>query len=380
MRQFRLAVADAELEDLRLRLGCTRWPAELEGAGWDYGVPLSYLQELVEYWRTGYDWREHEARLNRVPQFITEIDGARIHFLHQRSPEPDALPLVVTHGWPGSVVEFLNIIGPLSDPRAHGGDPSDAFHVVAPSLPGYGFSGPTRERGWNPRRIARAWSELMTQLGYERYGAQGGDWGSAVARELAGLDADRVVGIHLNLFMAPAPADFGGPQSLSASDRQALASVQQFRTQRSGYHQVNATRPHTLGYALTDSPVGQLAWIVDKFMEWTGSRERPEEAIARDLMLTNVMLYWLTRTAGSSARLYYEFARADPTTTGVSVPTAVAVFPNDIARPVRAWAERVANIVRWTEFERGGHFPALEVPDLLAGDVRAFFRRLRPTR
>jgi pimeloyl-ACP methyl ester carboxylesterase len=374
---FRIAVSAAELEDLQRRLATVRWPPEAPGAGWEDGVPLGYLRELAEYWRTTYDWRRHEARLNSFAQFTTEIDGARVHFLHVRSAEPDALPLIVTHGWPGSIAEFIHVIGPLADPRAHGGDPGDAFHVVAPSIPGYGFSGPTRAPGWDVARVARAWAELMSRLGYQRYGAQGGDWGSAVSQQLARVAAGHIVGLHLNLLMTAQPAAGPGPADLSGADHRAAQSLIEFRTWRSGYQLVNATQSQTLAYALTDSPVGQLAWIVDKMMEWSAARHAPEEAVDRDLILTNVMLYWLTRTAGSSARLYKTLTSAQPPATRIEAPTAVAVFPSDIAQPVRAWAQQQANVVRWTEFEHGGHFAALEAPNPLVHDIRAFFRRLR---
>jgi len=375
---FRITVPEADLEDLRRRLNATRWPLEEPGVGWEEGVPLAYIRELADYWRTSYDWRIAEARLNEFPQCKTEIDGATVHFFHARSPEPDALPLIITHGWPGSVVEFIDVIGPLVDPRAHGGDAADAFHVVAPSIPGYGFSGPPTEAGWDVSRVGRAWSELMSRLGYHRYGAQGGDWGSAISQHLGRIDPARVIGIHLNLLITPPPPGGFDLEELSAEDRRAAQAHQEFISQRSGYMQVNATQPQTLAYALSDSPVGQLAWIVDKMMEWSCARAVPEEAIDRDLMLTNVMLYWLTGTAGSSARLYQTLTGERSPSMRVEVPTAVALFPCDIARPVRAWANQAANIVRWTEIDRGGHFAALEAPELLVDDVRAFFRTLRP--
>ncbi|MDQ0711090.1 pimeloyl-ACP methyl ester carboxylesterase [Streptomyces luteogriseus] len=389
LRPFHIDVPQSDLDDLHDRLDRARWPDELPGVGWTYGVPSGYLRELVRYWRHEYDWRAAEARLNAWPQFTTEIDGARVHFAHIRSPEPDATPLVVTHGWPGSIVEFADIVGPLTDPAAHGGDPADAFHVVLPSIPGFGFSGPTRETGWEARRIADAWAELMTRLGYDRFGAQGGDWGAGISRELGRVHPGRVVGVHLNLLP-------GGQAATepTAEELEALSPAERERTliswrrwekwsrEGTGYFHVQSTRPQTLSYALTDSPVGQLAWIVEKFQEWTDSEEVPEEAVDRDLMLTNVMLYWLTGTAGSSARVYYERAHArgeriaaphEPST----APTAVASFFGDPQIPLRHKAERTENIVRWTEFDRGGHFAAMEKPDLLVGDVRAFFRQLR---
>jgi pimeloyl-ACP methyl ester carboxylesterase len=377
IRAFRIDIPQADLDDLRERLRRTRFPDELPGVGWELGSPLGYVRELTGYWATTYDWRAYEARLNAFPQFTTVIDGQRVHFLHVRSAEPDAVPLVLTHGWPGSIVEFLDVIGPLTDPRAHGGDPADAFHLVVPSLPGYGFSGPTTERGWDVRRIARAWAALMSRLGYERYGAQGGDWGSAVSRDLGVIDAEHVIGVHLN-FLPPATGEPGETEGLSAADQGRLARLAEFAATGSGYARIQATRPQTLAYGLADSPAGQLAWIVEKFKEWTDSRDVPDDAVNRDYLLTNVTLYWLTNTAGSSARLYYESIGRrrqppEPSTT----PTGIAVFPHEIAAPVRRLAERSNKIVHWTEFDRGGHFAALEQPDLLVDDVRAFFRTLR---
>jgi epoxide hydrolase len=375
IRPFRIDIPQADLDDLRARLARTRWPDQLADVGWDYGIPLDYLRELAEYWRTSYDWRVHERELNGFPQFTTAIQGQRVHFLHVRSPEPDAVPLVMTHGWPGSVVEFTKVIGPLTNPRAHGGDPADAFHLVLPAIPGYGFSGPTSEPGWNVARIARAWDELMTRLGYQRYGAQGGDWGSMISRELGISVPAHVIGVHLNMLFASGAADEAG---LTDEERRRLDRSRQFRNTGMGYAAVQSTRPQTLAYALTDSPAGQLAWIVDKFRAWTDG-DLPEDAVDRDQMLTNVTLYWLTGTAGSSARLYLEAARGGtwgppaPST----VPTGVAVFPYEISPPIRRFAERSNNIVHWTEFDRGGHFAAMEEPDLLIADVRQFFRQLR---
>jgi epoxide hydrolase len=381
IRPFRIDIPQADLDDLRDRLHRTRWPDELPGLGWTRGVPLGYLKELAAYWADGYDWRKQEDRLNEFPQFTTTIDGANVHFLHVRSPEPDALALILTHGWPGSVVEFLNLIGPLTDPRAHGGDPADAFHLVIPSIPGYGFSGPTREPGWTTGRVAKAWAQLMARLGYRRYGAQGGDWGAFVSPELGRVDPDHVVGVHVNAgtfgFIPFGPVD---PQELASFTDAEKARLERLNTSTAGpgngYFEVQATRPQTLAYALTDSPVGQLAWIVEKFKEWTHAAEVPEDAVDRDQLLTNVMLYWLTGTANSSARLYYEnthagFSGQQPGT----MPTGVAVFAEDHA--IRRYAERANHIVHWTEFDRGGHFAAMEAPDLVVGDVCAFFRGVR---
>jgi microsomal epoxide hydrolase len=372
---FRIDIPDADLDDLRTRLARTRWPDELPGAGWEYGIPLSYVRDLAEYWRTGYDWRAHERRLNGFPQFTTVIQDQRVHFLHVRSPEPDALPLIMTHGWPGSVVEFTELIGPLTDPRAHGGDPADAFHLVVPSIPGYGFSGPTHERGWDVHRVAVAWDELMTRLGYQRYGAQGGDWGSSISRELGITAPEHVAGVHLNMLIPQGEVD---PADLTEVEKGRLERQRQFRSTGMGYGMIQSTRPQTLAYGLTDSPAGQLAWIAEKFREWTDG-DLPDDAVDRDQMLTNISVYWLTGTAGSSARLYFESARSRvwgppaPST----VPTGVAVFPYEIAPPIRPVAELSNNIVHWSEFDRGGHFAAMEEPDLLIGDVRQFFRSLR---
>jgi pimeloyl-ACP methyl ester carboxylesterase len=377
IRPFRIDVPQADLDDLNDRLARTRWPDELPGVGWSYGVPVTYLKELAEYWRTSYDWRTYEARLNQLPQFTTTIDGQDIHFLHVRSPEPDALPLIITHGWPGSIVEFMDIIAPLTDPRSHGGDPADAFHVIAPSMPGFGFSGPTHETGWDMSRIARAWAELMSRLRYERYGAQGGDTGSVISPMLGRIDSEHVVGVHVNGSLG---FPTGDPQELAGLNETELArldAMQQQLQDGAGYAIVQSTRPQTLGFALADSPAGQLAWIVEKFKEWTDpAAELPEDAVDRDLMLTDVSVYWLTGTATSSARLYKEGqASWGQPAQGSEVPSGVAVFPGDFG--IRSIAERDNNVVHWSEFDRGGHFPAMEVPDLLVGDVRTFFRSLR---
>jgi epoxide hydrolase len=372
---FRIDVPQADLDDLRDRLARTRWPDQLPGVGWDYGIPLEYVRELASHWRDAYDWRVHEARLNGFGQFTTTIDGQRIHFLHIRSASPDALPLVITHGWPGSVVEFMNIIGPLTDPAAFGGSAADAFHLVIPSIPGYGFSGPTTDRGWDVRRVARAWAVLMSRLGYQRYGAQGGDWGAIISRELGLADPEHVAGVHLNMLITRPPEDLG---ELTEEETRRLQAARQFRATGSGYNMIQATRPQTLAYGLTDSPAGQLAWITEKFYEWTDGG-LPHEAVDRDQLLTNVTLYWLTGTAGSSARLYYETARARSWNAAArsTVPTGVVVFPREIAPAIARFAGQSDNIVRWSEYNRGGHFAAMEVPDLLVFDVREFFRALR---
>ncbi len=294
MDPFRIEIPQADLDDLHRRLADTRWPDELPGVGWSRGVPLRYLKELAEYWRTSYDWRAAEARLNQFPQFTTVIDGANVHLLHVRSPESQALPLLLTHGWPGSVAEFLDVIGPLTDPGAHGGDPADAFHLVIPTIPGYGFSGPTGQPGWNFPRIANAWAELMRRLGYDHYAAQGGDVGALISLTLAGLHPERVAGVHVNFLITPPPDDPSQLAGLSESEQARLGRMSRFVADLSGYMKLQSTRPQTLAYALTDSPVGQLAWVVEKFREWTDSAKVPEDAVDRDQLLTNVMLYWLT--------------------------------------------------------------------------------------
>lgn len=381
MNPFTIQIPQHELDDLHERLARTRWPNELPDVGWSRGAALGYLKELADYWQTQYDWRQHEARLNQYPQFTTEIDGQNIHFLHIRSPEPHALPLILTHGWPGSIVEFLQVIGPLSDPRRHGGDPADAFHLVIPSLPGFGFSGPTHEPGWTTARVAKAWAELMHRLGYERYGAQGGDTGALVSPELGHVDPAHLVGIHLNAatygFIPLGPVSEEELNTMADVEKARVDRLNHYTAEGTGYFQIQATRPQTLGYSLNDSPVGQLAWMVDLFKEWSMPLEAlPEAAIDRDDMLTNVMLYWLTGTGASSAHIYYEDMHAGTWHDAPSgVPTGVAVFANDVA--IRRYAEYANTIVHWSDFDRGGHFAAMEVPDLLVSDVRRFFRSLR---
>jgi len=384
MRSFHIEIPQSQIDDLKRRIAATRWPDEMPDVGWSRGVPLAYLKELAEYWRTSYDWRAAEARLNQFPQFVTEIDGARVHFLHIRSPEPTARPLILTHGWPSTVVEFVDIIGPLTDPAAYGDDPADAFHVVVPSIPGYAFSGPTGHAGWDVVRVGRAWMELMRSLGYSRYVVQGGDWGSAISLRLGLADPEHVAGVHLNMCVTFPPADPAAMADLDDSDRARLDFAQWFAQDGTGWAKIQSTRPQTLAYGLTDSPVGQLAWIVEKFKEWTEA-ETPEAAVGRDHLLTNVMIYWLTATAGSSAQLYYETTHLEAdfynTWCGpwpLAMPVGVAVFPKDAVRPIRRFADKILpTLTHWTEFERGGHFAALAEPELLVGDVRKFARSLQ---
>ena len=372
---FRIDIPQAALDDLHDRLRRTRWPADAPEPGWASGIPVPYLRRLVDHWLRHYDWRPHEAALNAYPQGLTEIDGQRVHFLHARSPEPDALPLVITHGWPGSIVEFTRILGPLTDPRAHGGDPADAFHVVAPSLPGFAFSTPLSTPDWDHARIARAWLELMDRLGYDRFGAHGGDTGSKVSPALGRLAPDRVVGVHINGGLELPAADDPVLASLSPAERARLDATRDLVRDGTGYADLQSTKPQTIAYALNDSPVGQLAWIADKFHDWTDpAADLPEDAVDLDQLLTNITLYWLTGTGASSAH-QYRAVRDEPAAERSEVPTGVAVFPTDPA--VRPLLERAHRIVHWSEFDRGGHFAAMEAPDLLVQDVREFFRSLR---
>ncbi|MEV4095959.1 epoxide hydrolase family protein [Streptosporangium saharense] len=385
MRPFRVEFPQADIDDLNRRLAGTRWPGEPPSPGWERGVPPDYLRELAEYWRTGFDWRAAQERLNRHPQFVTEIDGVDVHFLHARSPERDAVPLIVTHGWPGSYAEFLDVVGPLTNPASHGGDPADAFHVVVPSIPGYGFSGHPGEPGWSTRRVARAWAELMRRLGYDRYLTQGGDWGMPISLEVGLADPDHVLGVHVNMFAAFPPQDPADWGELGETDLARLDFAARFEQDGAGWRFIQSTRPQTLAYALTDSPVGQLAWIVEKYKEWTDSAKTPEDAVERDHLLTIASIYWLTASAGSSAQLYYEsnhltadFLRTWGGPWPLNAPVGVAVFPADVVLPVRSFAERVLpTLSHWSEFDRGGHFAAMEQPGLFVEDVRAFTRPLR---
>ena len=378
IRPYRISVPQADLDDLRERLARTRWARDLPGTGWERGVPTGYLRELADYWAHEYDWRAHEAALNAHPQFITTIDGASVQFLHLRSAQPDATPLLLLHGWPGSIVEFLDMIGPLTDPAAYGGDPADAFHLVIPSLPGYGFSGPLTETGWTDGRTAAALAELMDRLGYDRYGVQGGDVGAFIGPLIGRMAPGRVIGVHVNALVTFPSGDPAEMAALTEAERERLAAMEKWQQQSSAYMQIQGTRPQTIGQALTDSPSGLLAWIVEKFQEWTNPADLlPEDAVDRDRILTDVSIYWFTATAGSAAHTYYERFN-DPSMwmpqERSTVPTAVAVFPTDIS--IRLFASKTRNIVRWSEFDRGGHFAALEAPDLLTADIREFFRAL----
>ncbi|MGB6206142.1 epoxide hydrolase family protein [Mycobacterium sp.] len=369
---FRIDIPSDVLDDLQRRLAHTRWPEAECVDDWTQGIPLAYTRELAAYWAAGYDWRSREAALNRFDQFTTEIDGLDIHFIHQRSPHADAFPLLITHGWPGSIVEFHKVIEPLVNPAS--GRRQDAFHVVCPSLPGYGFSGKPSATGWGVERIAQAWETLMGRLGYHRYGAQGGDWGAAVTTQI-GRNRGHCVGIHLNMPIARPAAESGG--DLTDDEQQALAAYAQHSKWGTGYSKQQSTRPQTLGYGLADSPVGQLAWIVEKFWAWTDCDGHPENAISRDELLDNVMLYWTTDSAASSARLYWESFNSFITDGRVELPTGVASFPKEILRTPRRWCEAAYNITHWTTMPRGGHFAAFEQPDLFIDDVRKFFATVR---
>ena len=377
---FRIAVADAVLTDLRERLARTRFPDEIPDSGWGYGTALAYMRELVAYWRDRYDWRAAEAALNAFPQFRAEVGGLRIHFIHQRGKGPRPFPLVITHGWPGSVAEFVKIIGPLTDPAAHGGDAADAFDVVCPSMPGYGFSDHPREPGMDPERIAALWAQLMQGLGYQRFGAQGGDWGSMVSTYLGYRHAGPVAAIHLNMVIAFPPDAANPAAGLTQEELIPLMEAQQFLKEETGYQRIQGTKPQTLSYALNDSPTGLAAWIVEKFRTWSDCGGEVERRFSKDELLTNVMLYWVPEAANSSCRLYCETMRAakfPPTDFRVEVPTGCAIFPRELIRPPRAWVERLYNVARWTPMPAGGHFAAMEEPQLLVDDIRAFFRPLR---
>ena len=372
IRPFTIDVPQAELDDLRRRLHDTRWPDREVVDDWSQGVPLAYVQEVCRYWADDYDWRPRESALNRFDQFVTEIDGIDIHFIHQRASNPDAIPLLITHGWPGSVVEFHKVIEPLTDPAAHGGAAADAFHVVAPSLPGFGFSGKPTEAGWGVEKIGDVWAKLMARLGYDRYVAQGGDWGSAVTTAVGAQDPAHCAAIHLTLAMGARPTDAPtAPDELHALER-----AKYYRDWDSGYSTQQRSRPQTVGYGLADSPAGQAAWIIEKFWAWTDCDGHPENAVSRDEMLDNVMLYWTTGSATSSARIYWEsFGRGTRQT--VTIPTGFAVYPKEIVPPVRKWVEQTYNVQYWAEYDKGGHFAAFEVPETFVADLREFFRRFR---
>ena len=374
---YRIRIPDAALDDLRRRLAATRWPDQIEGSGWEYGSELGYVKELVGHWRDKFDWRAAEAELQRFEHFHTRIDAQDIHFVHARSRHPNALPLLISHGWPGTIVEFLEVIEPLRNPEAHGGRAEDAFHLVCPSLPGYGFSEPTRSRKWDVHRMAEAFAVLMQRLGYARYGAQGGDWGALVTTNLGVLDAPHLAGIHLNMPMALPQPDTSG---LTDAEKADLADGERWMQEESGYQKIQGSKPQTLGYSLMDSPAGLAAWIVEKFRAWSDCDGHPENVFTRDQLLTNISVYWFTGTITSSMRLYYEVfkgGRVGFLGKRIEVPTGVARFPKEIYRFPRAWVEKHYHVTHWTNMPRGGHFAAMEQPALFVEDVRKFFRSVR---
>ena len=389
IRPFRVDVPEEQLADLRRRVLATRWPDRETVSDQSQGVQLEKLQQLVRYWGTGYDWRKVEAKLNGLPQFITEIDGLDIHFIHVRSRHPNALPMIMTHGWPGSPLELLKVIGPLTDPTAHGGKAEDAFHLVLPTYPGYGFSGKPKGTNWGPDHVARAWHELMQRLGYQRYVSQGGDWGAIISQVMAVQAPAGLLGIHTNmpgtvpqsvlrLIRNRDPA----PSSFSDTEKAAFASLEYFYRKGFGYAEMMNTRPQTLGYGLADSPVGMLAFFYDKFAEWTYSGGQPERALTRDEMLDDVTLYWLTNTGTSSSRSYWDAAQGGGGPFNAieitKVPVAVTIFPGEIYRAPRSWAEQSFHkLIYWNEVSKGGHFAAWEEPDLFSAEMRAAFRSLR---
>ncbi|WP_277631410.1 epoxide hydrolase family protein [Atopococcus tabaci] len=377
IQPFRMNVPQMEVDDLRDRLARTRWPAHLPETGWGRGVPLHYLKKVAEHWEKDYKWRKYEAKLNKFPQFLTNIDGQPLHFLHIQSPEPEATPLMLLHGWPGSFIEFLGTIDLLTNPRDHGGKPEDAFHLIIPSLPGFGYSSPLNGPGWTPGRMAEVLVKLMDRLGYERFGVQGGDTGSFVAEEMGHLAPERLIGIHLNAFFTFPSGEEGELEGLSEGEQARLSKMETFND---GYMQIQSKSPNTLAYALNDSPMGQLAWIIEIFKKWTEPMEGlPEDSVDLDLLLTNVTLYWFTETAGSAAQVYYETMHDEsawiPKERGI-VPTGGLVsLSQDVA--VKQLADKEHNIVQWNEYDKGGHFFAFEQPETFVEDVRQFFRRIQ---
>jgi epoxide hydrolase len=375
---FSIDISDEQIDDLKRRLDATRWPEHETVNDWSQGAPLDYVKELCGYWRNEYDWRRCEEKLNSFNSYMTTIDELHIHFLHKRSPHEDALPIIITHGWPGSIVEFHKVIEPLTNPTAHGGDAADAFHVVCPSLPGYGFSGKPQSAGWNVERIGHTWNELMLRLGYDRYVAQGGDWGSVVTQGMGLTQKENCAGIHINMpIVAPDEETFA---DLTELEQSALDGMAYYDQKDSGYSKQQSTRPQTLAYGLADSPSGQAAWIVEKFWSWTDPVEgasHPEAVLTKDELLDNIMLYWLTGSAASSARLYWESFN-DVNLESIDMPVGCSIFPKEIFRSSKRWAQkRFPNLIYWNELDKGGHFAAFEQPELFVGEVRSCFRLLR---
>lgn len=378
---FKIDVPEATLEDLKRRLDRTRWPDEIPGSGWNYGSNLAYVKELVDYWRTSFDWRAQEEALNRMPQFLANVGGSDIHFVHEKGKGPNPMPLVITHGWPGSFWEMQKILPMLTDPASHGGDAADAFDVVLPSLPGYGFSGRPQQPGMHVFNVADLWAELMTEgLDYPRFAAQGGDWGAAVTSRLGFSHPDKLVGIHITLIVGSPSLRDPESRPLSETEQAFTGEQRRWRQDEGGYGHIQGTKPQTLSYGLNDSPAGLASWIVEKFRSWSDCEGDLEKRFSKDELLTNITIYWVTQTINSSTRFYYEFSHK-PWRFGpgerVNVPCAVALFPEEINSPPREWVERTHNVQRWTEMPHGGHFSAAEEPQLLAEDIRGFFRPLR---
>ncbi|HEY9092413.1 epoxide hydrolase family protein [Parasphingorhabdus sp.] len=372
IRDYKIDIQQPVLDDLQARLAMARFPEKEPVDDWSQGIPLAYVEDVAAYWRDGYDWRRCETALNQYPHHMTEIDGVDIHFMHIRSPEPDARPLLMTHGWPGSIIEFMDVIGPLTDPAAHGGEAKDAYHLVIPSLPGYGFSGKPAKTGWGVEAIAKAWDILMMRLGYDRYFAQGGDWGAMVTSVIGAQNLGHCAGIHINLVVVGAPPE-EVVKNPTVEEQESFKRFANYQTQGVGYAEIQRTKPQTLGYGLADSPVGQMAWILEKFQGWAEGGSAPDDNFDRDRLLDNVMLYWLNNAGASSARLYRE-SFSNPNIEPVHMPTGCSIFPNEIMTPSRRWAEkRFKNLQYWGEADKGGHFAAMEVPELFLREVRNCF-------
>ncbi|MEG3586191.1 MAG: epoxide hydrolase [Actinomycetota bacterium] len=371
---FTINIPEEQLTDLRNRINNTRWAEEECVNDWSQGIPLTYVREVADYWANQYDWRKSEEHLNTFNHYRTNINELDLHFIHQKSPHPDAYPLIITHGWPGSIIEFHKVIQPLVDPTKHGGKAEDAFHVICPSLPGYGFSGKPSVTGWGVEKIAKTWDQLMVRLGYDHYGAQGGDWGAAVTTQI-GRNVGHCAGIHINMPIGrPTPESLQDPTD---EEKSALEGLTYYQEWDSGYSKQQSTRPQTLGYGLVDSPVGQMAWIIEKFWSWMDCDGHPENTLTRDELLDNVMLYWLTATGASSARLYWESFGSFGGGDKVEIPTGVASFPKEIIRSPRRWCEQSYNITHWTTMPKGGHFGAFEQPELFINDLRTCFKTIR---
>ena len=371
---FTINISEEQITDLRNRINNTRWAEEECVNDWSQGIPLTYVREIADYWANQYDWRKSEQYLNTFDHYQTNINDLDIHFIHQKSPHPDAYPLIITHGWPGSIIEFHKVIQPLVDPTKHGGKAEDAFHVICPSLPGYGFSGKPSVSGWGVEKIAETWDQLMVRLGYENYGAQGGDWGAAVTTQI-GRNVGHCDAIHINMPIGrPTPESLQDPTD---EEKSALEGLTYYQEWDSGYSKQQSTRPQTLGYGLVDSPVGQMAWIIEKFWSWMDCDGHPENTLTRDELLDNVMLYWLTASGASSARLYWESFGSFGGGDKVEIPTGVASFPKEIIRSPRRWCEQSYNVTHWTTMPKGGHFGAFEQPELFINDLRTFFKTIR---